>query len=153
MRFKRSFPWLACFLTLPLAIAGAQAPSAQPARAAQPARPAAAAPAVPAPAVPQTAKEDAAIQRQLVDLLRTSPTLTTVVSHDPSLLADQDYVSRNNPQLAAFLVAHPEVARSPEYYLFNHLNPQDGSPDEALSREVWPDVYRINRRSGFDEFV
>jgi hypothetical protein len=152
MSYKRSFPWLACFLALPLAVT-ASAQTAQP----RPAAPAHAAAAAQAPALePNPAlsnKDVAAIQRQLIELLRTSPTLTTVVSHDPSLLANQDYVSRNNPQLAVFLAAHPEVARSPEYFLFNHMNPQDGSPDEALSREVWPDVYRMNRHTGFDSFI
>jgi hypothetical protein len=65
-----------------------------------------------------------------------------VVSHDPSLLSNQDYVAHNNPQLAAFLAEHPEVARNPEYYLFTHLNHENGQPDEALERAVWPDVYR-----------
>jgi hypothetical protein len=84
----------------------------------------------------------AATQTKLIRLLRLSPTLTTVVSHDPSLLSNQDYVAHNNPQLAAFLAEHPEVARNPEYYLFTHLNHENGQPDEALERAVWPDVYR-----------
>jgi hypothetical protein len=90
-------------------------------------------------------------QSELIRLLRLSPTLTTVVSHDPSLLSNQDYVSRNNPQLAAFLAAHPEVARNPEFYLFSHLKHEDGQPDEALEKAVWPDVYRAqNPPSSFD---
>jgi len=56
-----------------------------------------------------TDKEVAATQAELIKLLRVSPTLTTVVAHDPSLLSNQDYVARNNPQLAEFLTAHPEV--------------------------------------------
>ena len=87
-------------------------------------------------------REVAETQTELIRLLRLSPTLTTVVSHDPSLLANQDYVARNNPQLAAFLAAHPDVARNPDFYLFSHLKHADGEPDEALEREVWPDVYR-----------
>jgi hypothetical protein len=87
-------------------------------------------------------RDVAASQSELIRLLRLSPTLTTVVSHDPSLLSNQEYVSRNNPQLAAFLAAHPEIARNPEFYLFSHLKHQDGQPDEALERAVWPDVYR-----------
>lgn len=76
-----------------------------------------------------------------------------MVSHDPSLLANQDYVARNNPQLAAFLTQHPEVARNPDYYLFTHMH-VEGQADEALERAVWPDVYREQgRRSGFDELV
>jgi hypothetical protein len=90
-------------------------------------------------------------QTELIRLLRLSPTLTTVVSHDPSLLSNQEYVSRNNPQLAAFLAAHPEVARNPEFYLFSHLKHEDGQPDEALEKAVWPDVYRAqNPPSSFD---
>lgn len=101
-----------------------------------------------------TDKEVHEIQQRLIELLRLSPTLTTVVSRDPSLLADQAYVSRNNPQLADFLAAHPEVSRNPDYYLFTHMHPGDGSPDEALTREVWPDVYRAQpRRSGWDELL
>jgi hypothetical protein len=99
-------------------------------------------------------KDVAATQRQLIELLRLSPTLTTVISHDPTLLANQDYVSRNNPELAAFLTAHPEVPRNPDFYLFTHMHPQDGSPDEALERAVWPEVYRMQApRSGFDELL
>jgi hypothetical protein len=87
-------------------------------------------------------------------LLRQSPTLTTVVARDPSLLSNQEYVAKNNPQLAAFLAAHPEVARNPDYYLFTHLRREGGGPDEALERTVWPDVYRMGpQRTGWDELV
>jgi len=107
----------------------------------QPASPRPAAPARPAalpPSAPISDKELAETQKELIELLRLSPTLTTVVAHDPSLLANQDYVARNNPQLAQFLAAHPEVARNPDFYLFTHVHQQDGSPDEALERAVWP---------------
>lgn len=98
-------------------------------------------------------REVADIQSELIRLLRLSPTLTTVVSHDPSLLSNQEYVARNNPQLAAFLAAHPDVARNPEFYLFSHLKHADGQPDEALQRAVWPDVYASQERpSSFDRF-
>ena len=116
---------------------------------AAPARPAvpqhAAAPTQAAiPAAPVNERDLAATQDQLIRLLRLSPTLTTVVAHDPSLLADQEYVSRNNPQLAQFLVEHPEVARNPEFYLFTHVQRGDGSPDQALEREVWPGMVPRN---------
>jgi hypothetical protein len=86
----------------------------------------------------------AATQKELIQLLRLSPTLTTVVAHDPSLLANQDYVSHNNPQLAEFLAAHPEVARNPDFYLFTHVRPEDGGPDQALERAVWPELVPRN---------
>lgn len=116
------------------------------------ARTAAPAPAqVAAPALND--KDVAATQAELIRLLRLSPTLTTVVSHDPSLLANQDYVARNNPQLAAFLTQHPEVARNPDYYLFTHMH-VEGQPDEALERAVWPDVYREQGRpSPYADFM
>ena len=100
-----------------------------PARAAAPARPAAAAPA---PQAPISDRDLAETQKELIRLLRLSPMLTTVVSHDPSLLSNQDYVASKNPELAQFLVAHPEVARNPDFYLLTHVQPDDGSPDEAL---------------------
>ncbi|MGA8742446.1 MAG: hypothetical protein WB561_14770 [Terracidiphilus sp.] len=99
-------------------------------------------------------RDVAATQTELIRLLRLSPTLTTVVSHDPSLLSNPDYVARNNPQLAAFLAAHPEVARNPEFYLFSHLKHEEGQPDEALERAVWPDVYRsAPPQSAFGDFL
>jgi len=116
------------------------------------AQPRAASPAPATLATPAPNERDvAATQTELIRLLRLSPTLTTVVSHDPSLLSNQDYVAHNNPQLGAFLTAHPEVARNPEFYLFSHLKHEDGQPDEALQRAVWPDVYRSEARpSSFD---
>jgi hypothetical protein len=84
-------------------------------------------------------QELAATQEQLIQLLRTSPTLTSVVARDPSLLSDKDYVSRNNPQLGQFLEQHPEIVRNPEYYLFTHLESHGGRRDQALERAVWPD--------------
>src|SRR5215831_9623955 len=94
----------------------------------------AAAVAPPVSAAPAPNERDVAeIQSELIRLLRLSPTLTTVVSHDPSLLSNQDYVAKNNPQLAAFLAAHPEIARNTEFYLFSHLHVV-GQPDEALER-------------------
>lgn len=113
----------------------------------------AAPPSGPSAAVAQVPNERdvASTQTELIHLLRLSPTLTTVVSHDPSLLSNQEYVSRNNPQLAAFLSAHPEVARNPEFYLFSHLKHEDGQPDEALEKEVWPNLYRSqNPPSSFE---
>ena len=59
---------------------------------------------------------------------------------DPSLLADQTYVARSNPELAQFMASHPDIARNPEFYLFSKLNPSDGRRDRALERVMWPDL-------------
>jgi hypothetical protein len=133
-----------------LATVGVAQTHPAPAREAPAAAPAAAAASAPVP----NDRDVAETQKELIRLLRFSPKLTTVVSHDPSLLSNQDYVARNNPQLAAFLAAHPEVARNPEFYLFTHMNRGEGQPDEALERAVWPDVYRsMARPSPFDDFM
>jgi hypothetical protein len=96
-------------------------------------------PPVVASSKPPSEQEVADAQQQLLQLLRLSPTLTTVVAHDPSLLADQQYVQRNNPELAQFLVEHPDVAQNPDFYLFSNLNPHDARRDRALQRAVWPE--------------
>ena len=119
---------------------------------ATPARPALPAQAANAP-VP-TEKDLVVTQEELIKLLRLSPTLTTVVAHDPSLLANQDYVSRNNPQLAQFLASHPEIARNPEFYLFTYANVQGGNRSQALQRAVWPEYSGMQHgRSASEEFV
>ncbi len=63
----------------------------------------------------------AATRRQLLELLQMSPKLSSFISRDPSLLSEQDYIARNNPELAKFLEAHPQIARNPEFYLFADL--------------------------------
>jgi len=102
----------------------------------------------PAPQVDAQAQESQAaeVQDQLLELLRTSPTLTMVVARDPSLLSDPAYVERNNPELAKFLAAHPDVAKDPSYYLFSHLQGRPGRRAEALEQQVWPDM--VGRSGG-----
>lgn len=127
--------------------AAAQKPPKAPAPASHPA-------AAAAPAAIQSDKDVRDIQDQLIKLLRQTPTLTTVVARDPSLLSDPAYVAKNNPQLAEFLTAHPEVARNPDYYLFTHLNRDGGGPDEALERATWPEMFRgYHERTGWDELA
>src|ERR1019366_7653475 len=77
-------------------------------------------------AAPPSDSELADTREQLIDLLRMSPTLTQVVETDPTLLADQEYIARTNPQLAQFLVQHPEVTRNPDFYLFASFPQQGG---------------------------
>jgi hypothetical protein len=118
-------------------------------------------PAAPSIAVASSVASEqdfASTQEQLIKLLRLSPTLTTVVSHDPSLLANQEYVSHNNPELAQFLTSHPEIARNPEFYLFTHLNGEAGKRSEALQRAVWPEMAQPDNqqyrgRPAAEEFI
>ena len=60
------------------------------------------------------------------------------------------YVSRNNPQLAQFLVQHPEIARNPEYYLFTHVDIRGGRRDQALERAVWPELSQPRQTEWID---
>jgi hypothetical protein len=85
-------------------------------------------------------KDLAALQDQLLQLLRVSPTLAEVVSHDPSLLSNTDYVERNNPELGRFLQAHPEVAQNPDFYLFNNLHGEHEQPSQTLEHKLWPEM-------------
>lgn len=135
-----------------LLCAGMAAAQAQAARPATPARLAQA--ASPETVAAPSEKDIEAERRELIRLLRLSPTLTTVVSHDPSLLANQDYVARNNPQLAAFLAAHPEIGRNPDFFLFSDLHSENGDNNEALQRAVWPEFsQRRGDHSDFEEFL
>jgi hypothetical protein len=72
---------------------------------------------LPAPAT-QESKDPEAVRSELFELLRLSPKLTSVIAADPTLLADESYVNRTNPELGEFLRSHPEVVRNPEFYLF-----------------------------------
>ncbi len=124
---KRNQSWfLIALVTLATLLAHPVATQAQSGPAAQP----------PAAIHPE---ETADTQQQMLKLLRLSPTLTDVVARDPSLLANQAYVSQNNPELAQFLKMHPEVARNPEFYLFSNLGSLGGNREHALERAVWPE--------------
>lgn len=90
-------------------------------------------------------------REQLLSLLRMSPTLAEVVASDPSLLANQEYVTRGNPELASFLQAHPEVVRNPDFYLFADLPAGPGRRVEALRRRLWSD--RSSREEPMREFM
>jgi hypothetical protein len=143
-KHSRILPWVLRAVAAPAVLFASLAVAQS--KPAAPARPVSELPAATAP-VPSE-KDLTATRQELLKLLRMSPTLTTVVAHDPSLLANQDYVSRNNPQLAAFLASHPEIARNPDFYLFTHMSSSDSGPDEALERAVWPEFgYKRNSSS------
>jgi hypothetical protein len=90
---------------------------------------------IPAASPAPISDEDLVATRgELFKLLRMTPKLTGAVAHDPSLLGDQEYVSRNNPELAKFLQSHAEIARNPEFYLFSNFE-SAGKRGERLSLE------------------
>ncbi len=85
-------------------------------------------------------KDIAALQDQLLQLMRVSPNLAEVVSRDPSLLSNSEYVNRNNPELERFLQEHPEIQQNPDFYLFNNLHPEHEQPAQTLERKLWPQM-------------
>jgi hypothetical protein len=91
---------------------------------------------------PTSDRELAEIREQLMTLLRMSPTLTEVIASDPSLLANQEYVNRNNPELEKYLENHPEIVRNPDFYLFANLPPGPGRRSDRLMRKTWNDQFR-----------
>lgn len=114
--------------------------------------------ATPAASVPSAASDEnvSATREQLLRLLRLSPKLTSVVARDPSLLADQDYVNRNNPELARFLEQHPEILRNPDFYLFARSMGRDR--EQRLEQVVWPDLafqgsYRVEHTTDYLAFI
>ena len=135
-RYKVMVRLVVAFLALLTGVSAAQAPrTAQAPLAANP---------------PQMSEKDLAVlQDQLLQELRISPTLAEVVARDPSLLSDQEYVNRNNPQLGRFLQAHPEIAHNPDFYLFNNLHGEHEPPSQALERKLWPEM-SDRRSSGID---
>ena len=97
---------------------------------------------------PTSDRDLAELREQLLSLLRMSPTLTEVIANDPTLLANQDYVTRNNPELEKFLQNHPEVARNPDFYLFANLPAGPGRRSEKLMRKTWMDQVHYQQDSG-----
>lgn len=79
-------------------------------------------------------------RQELLQLLRMTPTLTSVVAYDPSLLSDQQYVARNNPALAQFLESHPEVVHNADFYLFADLGRDERDRVQGLEKKVWPEL-------------
>jgi len=89
--------------------------------------------------VTQASQDIVAVRDQLFEVLWMSPKLTRAIKADATLLADEAYVSRNNPELAGFLRSHPEVVRNPEFYLFFSPDfPREGGIKVAA---VWSELH------------
>jgi hypothetical protein len=99
-----------------------------------------------APPTDATQRDLGGTQARLMELLRVSPTLANVVASDPSLLGNQEYVGRSNPELAEFLQLHPEIGRNPAFYLFSNLR----SPDQRHYQVLEPKRGFEDNRGGND---
>lgn len=75
--------------------------------------------AIPAPAPIQTVEQPDAerVKQEFGDLLRRyPPTLSRVLRDDPSLLTNQQYTA-TYPALVAYISQHPEIPRTPTFYV------------------------------------
>jgi len=105
-----------------------------------PAEQASAASAAPSPS---NEAELVSVRGELFKYLRMSPRLTMVISTDPTLLGNQEYLNKNNPELAGFIQRHPEIARNPEFYLFANLpGGENRDVPYLFQRAVWPEMGR-----------
>jgi len=64
-------------------------------------------------------------------LSRYPPDLARVLKLDPSLMANESYMSAY-PQLSAYLAQHPEVTRSPDYFLAGVWVPVEKGPEAEV---------------------
>jgi hypothetical protein len=130
----------ALFVMLGPSAAWGQAPASRaevrpPAQAGQPA------PAVQPMNDPDARPADAdRVRDQLQQVLdRVPPSVREVLRLDPGLLSSEGYLTPY-PELAAFLARHPEIARSPSFYV--------GSPEDhawrrdpkRIAADMWQDV-------------
>ena len=95
----------------------------------------AAAPDEPTPVTSIEQPDSQRTRAELSELLdRYPPALKTVLQLDPGLLGNQSYLA-TYPALTSFLNAHPEIARSPEFYIGSAPGPR---PEPEL--EMWQNV-------------
>jgi len=104
--------------------------------------------AVQTPQVIITQDTDARETRERLEELirRLPPAVGRVLRTDPSLLANESYLS-TYPSLAAFLKAHPEVRSAPNFF-FEHIGPADfyspGQPRSPKEEAIfmWREMFQ-----------
>jgi hypothetical protein len=67
------------------------------------------------------------------------PTLRNVLAIDPSLLGNQPFLAPY-PALSAFLTAHPEVIRSPAFYVGEFAERRNNREDSTPAERTWSRV-------------
>ncbi len=114
-----------CFAAAPAPVCAQRAAAAP----AQMGTPGGAAPAtVAAPLAPASDQRADETRNQLNELLQDHPpAVREVLQREPALLGNADYMAPY-PRLAAFVAAHPEIARTPAYFLGEpHRSERDDS--------------------------
>ena len=95
----------------------------------------------PAPASGETVGASTLREKLTNVLEQYPPSIGRVLKLDPTLLTNQSYLA-SYPALATFLSQHPEIARSPDYYLASirtEMYPSDYYTRSA-SQRMWEDV-------------
>lgn len=74
------------------------------------------------------------VRTDLSRIVRRHPSdLGMVLALDPSLLANEQFLA-NYPDVAEFVAAHPEIRRTPRFYVAEFAAPQVGSNDTTLEQ-------------------
>jgi hypothetical protein len=96
---------------------------------------------VPSPSVVTVEQPDAQRTRDELSRLleRYPPALRGVLALDPSLLGNPSYLAPY-PVLVGFLNAHPEIARSPSFYVGPGRSPHVPQDRSAQIADLWRDV-------------
>jgi hypothetical protein len=95
---------------------------------------------------PMDPQEMESTRRTFIEILERYPRLNNVISRDPSLLSNQEYITSAAPGLWEFLQKHPEIQRDPEFFMAGRLRREafierDTAPDPATMRflnDAWP---------------
>jgi hypothetical protein len=125
--FARAMFGLLCLSAAPSPVC------AQRATAATVETPAQAPAAAPAQGSVQSAEDT---RNQLNELLRDHPpAVREVLQREPALLTNADYLAPY-PRLAGFVAAHPELSRSPAYFLGEPYRQEPGDPSSWMWREM-----------------
>src|SRR5262245_55710725 len=134
--------WMFAIVLAPVAVPLAWAQregngAARSARAVAPAPVQAGATATPGPVtVPGLSASAGDTREDLRELLRRyPPDLARVLKLDPGLMANETYMA-TYPQLGAFLAQHPEIMRSPDYFLEGVWLPVERGP-ENTAVQLW----------------
>jgi hypothetical protein len=107
-----------------------------------------------APQVVVADDQDAQATRERLEelLKRLPPAVGRVLRIDPSLMANEAYLS-TYPALAAFLKQHPEIRNTPGYF-FEHVNsyefwnPQPPETREMQGLRIWRDMLQFSAIMG-----
>src|SRR5262245_36781859 len=94
----------------------------------------------PGPLTLQDALDAPRVREQFMLVLRQyPPSLGRVLKLDPSLMSNEAYLAPY-PALIAYLTQHPEIKRSPEFFL-ERIDIYNGSYYRSPGQQMWSELY------------